>query len=177
MKTLIIGSGNSVLQDLARVNMDDFDYVIAVNKAITLFPRVTHWITLHPENLPSWESLLDEPLAEDCVVVSFDRSKNKVGNRIVYEIDEAFDYLFEGQANSGSSGLYAVKYALERLNSTSVVLAGVPMDPKMCHYSEDEVWIEGESFWNTWVAIGGLLRDSGVRSLSGRTMELLGAPE
>lgn len=176
-KTLIIGSANTVLADLKRVDLKNFDHVIAVNKAILLFPGATHWITLHPENLPSWESSLSEPLPEDCVVVSFKRDKTLTGSRIVYEVDEEFEYLFEGQSNSGSSGLYAVKYALERLNSSSVVLAGVPMDPQMCHYSIDEIWEEGEIFWSTWVAMKDFLIAKNVRSLSGRTMDLLGAPE
>ena len=176
-KTLVIGSANNVLQDMAQVNLTDFDYIIAVNKAILMYPSATHWVTLHPERLPEWETELREPLPEECVVVSFDRKTNLLGCEIRYEVDDTLDYLFPNTCNSGSSGLFAVKYALERLNSDSVVLAGVPMDPILCHYSDSEFWSEGETFWDSWVQVKDLLIDRNVRSLSGRTSKLLGLPD
>lgn len=177
IKTLVVGSANTVLMDISHVDLEEFDHIIAVNRAIFMMPKATHWITLHPERLPEWETELRDPLPEECVVVSFDRQKNILGNRITYEVDETLDYLFPGTANSGSSGLYAVKYSLERLNSDLTVLAGVPMDPIACHYSSDEIWTEGEDFWDSWVRVKDLLIDRNVRSLSGRTSKLLGLPD
>lgn len=178
IKTLVIGNASNVLEDIKKVDLESFDWIISVNRALLLFPTIsTHWITLHPENLPSWETELQEPLPEECVVISFHRERNLLGNRIRYQVDEEFDYLFEGQTNSGSSGLYGVKYSIEKLKSDQTVLVGVPMDPILCHYSDSEFWAEGESFWNTWVNLKNHLIDNGVRSLSGRTKTLLGAPE
>ena len=177
IKTLVIGSADCVLQDLTRLDLTSFNYIIAVNRSILLYPSATHWVTLHPEKLIEWETELRDPLPEECVVVSFDRKQNLLGNRITFQVDDTLDYLFPGCANSGSSGLFAVKYAIEKLRSESTILAGVPMDPINCHYSETEIWTEGETFWDSWVRTKDFLIDNGVRSLSGRTMNLLGLPD
>lgn len=170
MKTLIIGYASNVLDDVAKVKFSDFDYVIAVNRAITLFPKADIWITLHPEYFADWEP---DDLSPETKIVTFDRTRNALGNVIKYEVDEVFPYLFDGQENSGSSGLYAVKYSIEVLNSTETVLAGIPMDPSLPHHGESDPWSTDE-FWETWVNMADHLRSNNVRSLSGRTSELLG---
>lgn len=171
MKTLVIGYAANVLDDMAKVNLDEFDHVIAVNKAITLYPSADVWISLHPEKMHMWSQI-----RVGSKVVSFNKYVNNVGDQIKYEIDEEFPYLFKGQSNSGSSGLYAVKYALEVLRSDEVVLAGVPMDPELSHHDDTDAWKEQwgvEDFWQTWVSMADFLRKKNVWSLSGRTAELL----
>lgn len=171
MKVLIIGSADCLLADMERVNLSDFDKIIAVNKAFLLYPGSDFWITLHPENLQRWKPEGVE--RAKTTVVSFSKTVNTLGNKINYTIDETFPYLFDGQTNSGSSGMYAVKYAMEILKASEIVLAGVPMDPHIGHIDDASAWIEGNEFWQTWENMAWKLRAHNVKSLSGRTADLL----
>lgn len=76
---------------------------------------------------------------------------------------------------SGSSGLYAVKLLMDR-GFRKVVLAGVPMDAAGGHFFDPAEWGEVSSFWQVWLEQLPRLEDK-VKSMSGRTRELLGAPD
>jgi hypothetical protein len=169
MKVLIIGSAECVMDDIKQIDIKSFDKVIAVNKAFNLFPGADIWITLHPEKLKLWSP--NKPM--NAKVITFNKFMNSLGSKINYEIDEEFPYLFDGQESSGSSGLYAVKYAIEVLKSNDITLAGIPMDPDMGHIDNVEKWIEGKIFWETWENMAWKLRAHNVKSLSGRTKFLL----
>jgi len=75
---------------------------------------------------------------------------------------------------SGSSGLYAVKLALEA-GADKVVLAGVPMSAEAAHFFSPEPWQEVGGFIDAWSIVHPRLQHT-VRSMSGWTRERLGAP-
>lgn len=94
----------------------------------------------------------------------------------------ATPYSFASE-KSGSSGLFAAKVALVDLGFDRVVLCGVPMDP-VPHFTGRESWVPRDThgrtsahgFRNSWLAVPQEYRDR-MRSLSGWTRILLGAPE
>jgi hypothetical protein len=85
------------------------------------------------------------------------------------------DYRWPGMTLSGSSGLFAVKAALEVLGADRVVLAGVPMSTDQRHFNKGEPWAKGAPYLDAWRIALPFIRDR-VRSLSGFTRDLLGAP-
>lgn len=75
---------------------------------------------------------------------------------------------------SGSSGLFAVKVALIDLGYEDVVLCGVPMTATP-HFDDNVPWPEVDLFKLGWEQALPQI-DGRVRSMSGWTRELLGAP-
>ena len=74
----------------------------------------------------------------------------------------------------GSSGLFAVKAAIEH-GFDRIVLAGIPMTAEGQHFLRPWSWDEWARFWAAW----GEHREEispYVRSMSGRTRDMLGAP-
>lgn len=155
MRVLVIGSSASARADLSRIDRKDYQLIIGVNQAANEFGPVDVHITLHPEEF----------------------AKCKAAHLVSYKpwplVDEVFDWRWPSlKANSGSSGLYAVKYALQR-KATHVTLAGVSMD--------EQPHFDGRPFkmWNNyrpaWKANLPALKGK-VFSLSGWTAQLLGEP-
>lgn len=164
MRCLVIGGGPEVNEHLSRVNRADFDKVLSMNKTAILYQPVDYHVSLHPNK---W-------------------AKEKVAWFVAHQschapdgtdlVDEVFPYQWpEYPSNSGSSGLYAVKYALERLNADEVVLAGVGID-KAPHVYNNEPWKQATNFQHTWVSVFPRLTGR-VTSLGGWTAELLGQPQ
>lgn len=127
--------------------------VVAVNQAGVYYPyRVDHWATLHPENLPHWM-----------------RQRAIRGRSVDVEVwaDPVPGW------ETGSSGLHAVKCALDR-GYAPVVLCGVPMDSG-AHFHDASPWPVADEHWPTWLDRANEMRGR-VFSMSGRTRDLLGAP-
>lgn len=155
MKVLVIGSGNNVEEELSMIDRGDFDKIIGVNKAAILFGPVDIHVSLHPDVYAK---------LKQGYFVSFVQ---------IQGVDEVFDYVWpNSDGKSGSSGLYAVKYALERLHADSVVLAGVGMDTSPHVYNNCN-WRQAEVFRHTWGEVASRLIGK-VTSLGGYTAELLG---
>ena len=84
--------------------------------------------------------------------------------------------------SGGSSGMLAVQVALH-LGCTKIVLCGIPM-VQAPHFLESQeftpettVWRESDLHWRAWVRVQAQGWFEGkVRSMSGRTRELFGAP-
>lgn len=75
----------------------------------------------------------------------------------------------------GSSGMLCVVVALE-LGCDRIILAGVPMDKMAGHYDNPKPWMEARQYHSAWERA--LPRFAGrVRSMSGWTRQLLGAPD
>lgn len=159
MKVLVIGCGQNVRSELDQIDRADFDKVIGVNRAAELFGPVDIHISLHPAIYAK---------KKQAYFVSFVPMPG---------VDEVFDYVWpEAKSDdghrSGSSGLYAVKYALERLDCQQVVLAGVGMDSAP-HVYNNCAWKQAEGFRHTWEKVYPRLAGK-VVSLGGFTRELLG---
>ena len=87
------------------------------------------------------------------------------------------DQFFEGQTDSGSSGLFAVKAALVDFKFDRVLVAGMPMDEERGHVgSKDRPWRGCMRHRAGWEQAMPHLRGR-VFSMSGWTKEQLGGIE
>lgn len=152
MSVLVIGSGHGVEKELAQIDRESFDTIIGVNRAAILYGPVDIHCSLHPED--------------------FARVKagHFVSHREYPGVDEVFPCLWRKGGNSGSSGLYAVKYALRVLDSQDITLAGVGMEGPHIYNPSD--WAAARIFQKTWVEVADELRGK-VTSLGGWTARLL----
>lgn len=155
MKVLVIGSGYTVERDLAQVDRSAFDKVIGVNAAAAAYGPVDVHVTLHPEKY-----------AEK-------KAAYLVTNRPYRNANAHLSCLWTRGGNSGSSSLFAVKYALEVLKADYVLLAGVPMEG--AHFNRPSNWDAAKIFRKTWKEQVGQLKGK-VYSLSGWTARLLNGP-
>jgi len=161
---------------------DDEGY-IAVNDAGTIFPRdLTAWCTLHRAFLKDWRRRrnLHGYTAPGKLFSTLGPNDKPPPNSTVRYIEP----FFEGQTHSGSSGLFAVKVALEELGFGRVILCGVPMMPTPHFFksSQDHAldngeygWRDAESYRQGWLEALPAMKGR-VFSMSGWTKELLGAP-
>lgn len=149
----MIGSGANVERELVMVDRADFDVVLGVNRAAMLYGPVDYHVSLHPEQ---YAPVKVAPL---------------VAHRKARHVDIVHDCLWRRGGNSGSSGLFAVKFALERLGASCVTLAGVGMDYAPHVYNALD-WPQAEMFQRTWREVAPQLRGN-VVSLGGWTAELL----
>ena len=149
---------------------DWWDIVVAANDIGSHWPRkLDAWCTLHPEKMGGWRDAREEngyPPATEHVARH---------GRNGPSIDRTFRHPFR----NGSSGLLAVAAAMD-LGATKIVCCGVPMT-RSPYFADSAVHHEGKIFagadshWKEWLRHANSL-DGIVKAMSGRTMELLGAP-
>ncbi len=149
---LIIGSGHNVERELATVDRSSFSAVIGVNRAAILYGPVDYHVTLHPEIYAKKKA---------AYMVAWKAGKG---------VDEVLPFRWPGCHHSGSSGLYAVKFALEVLVAENVTLAGIGMDGP--HVYNDRDWPQAQQFQKDWIKVLPTLKGR-VTSLGGWTKELL----
>lgn len=139
------------------------DLVIACNDAGVTYPgRLDGWATLHHEKFQQWRErrrgngdyrafiIKAWPRCEDCELVK--------------------------ERWPGSSGLYAAQVALDAFGASGVVLCGVPLTMSGRHFFDRSTdWIDAENYRRGFQAALPEIRDP-MRSMSGWTRELLGAP-
>lgn len=152
MHILCIGSGPTTAADIASA-AGPFDRVIATNCAATRH-RADIQISLHPHKFAREKSA---PW-----FVSFHQ---------IPGVDEVFPWTWHGLDRAGSSGLFAVGYALCRLNASHVTLAGIGLDVAPHEWGGPD-WIAAMKFRQTWCAALPLLKGR-VTSMSGWTRQLL----
>lgn len=157
MKALVIGSGPTVVDDLwaARLLFTP-DLVVGINQAALMHGPVDLHVTLHPEEF----------------------AHRKVGRMVSHKALKGVDEIFEphterGVVNSGSSALYAVRYLLSK-RATHIVLCGVPMTAEP-HDFGGAAWKAAQQYQPAWRQMHKRISPY-VRSMSGWTRELLGAP-
>lgn len=157
MKALIIGSGPGVVDDLwlAR-QLFTPDLVIGINQAALMHGPVDLHVTLHPEEF------------------AHRKAARMVAHKMLRGVDEFLEHTARGCVNSGSSGLYAVRVARELKNCTRIVLAGVPMTVEP-HDFGGAPWKAARTFQQAWKQSKDQIKPY-VRSMSGWTRDLLGAP-
>lgn len=144
-------------------------WIVAANDVGSHLSVLHHWVTLHPEKMRKWEK---------------DRRDNghpteyiRWGRRIHPDLD-----LQAKSWGGGSSGLLAVAVAVDKLGAERVVLCGTPLN-RTPHFDESTVhptgktWSSANSHWRVWTkdTVKARLKDR-VRSMSGRTRDLLGEP-
>lgn len=174
MKALVLGGGAGVFEEVAETEVqfgpDWWDIVVAANDVACHWPRrLDAWCTLHPEKLGAWRETREangHPPATEHVA-----RHGKGGPAIDRTIRHPF--------RNGSSGLLAVAVAMD-LGATRIVCCGVPME-RTAYFAESTVHPDGKVFngadshWKQWQRHAARL-DGKVKSMSGRTRTLLGAP-
>lgn len=165
---LVLGGGKGVWAEAGEaLSLFSPSLVVAVNDIGVFWPgRIDIWATLHPEKLADWRNARRArclpPAAEH------------VAHEGQASVDRVQTYIWPGMNASGSSGLYAVKLALEA-GAERVILAGVPMTTEAAHFFAASPWGEREGFIDAWRIAMPRIADK-TRSMSGWTQEILGAP-
>lgn len=165
---LILGGASSVWTDSAKA-LDLFrpDLTIAVNDMIGAWAgNLDIAATLHPEFLHRWlnerrRNGFNEPQ-------TWAHKASGPNGKVEARIDRTTDDW------GGSSGLFAVKVALE-CGCDRIVLAGVPMSADGAHFFDPAKWEEANAYHKAWLNHQAELAPF-VRSMSGQTKEWLGFP-
>ena len=169
---LILGGADCVWEDMeAAQALGTFDATIAINDVLAYYDGpIDYAVSLHPQKYVIWMKERDRKDFQkpDCFVAF--AGYPEAG---CYPIDLVIDYKWPGMGTSGSSGLFAIKLAIDR-GFTKIVLCGIPMTPAP-HFFDGKEWGQVEQFWPTWKLMINHFSDQ-TRSMSGRTMELLGTP-
>lgn len=164
MKTaIVLGAGGKALGELAEARaLAPGAILVAVNVAITKCRGADAFCTLHPEKAHTWEPQAYPMPGE---TYSSDTSKDWRPKHLVPE------------RWGGTSGLYAVQMALERMDCDRVILAGVPMNADAQSLYGPGAWGQGhvKTYRDGWLRAFPRIVDR-VRSVSGWTRELLGYP-
>lgn len=174
-RALVVGSGPRVWQDVeAATQLSAWDAIYITNRAgVHWSDGHFIWVTLHPDRISKWrhERQQLERHSDYEIVVPLEIMRVKTPYRCVayqWRIDE------RRATPSGSSGLFAVKVALDD-GADRVVLAGMPMSFEP-HFDGTASWPAGSMFRKGWIAAFQFYSRS-TRSISGGwTQELLGLP-
>ncbi len=159
---IILGGASSVLSDytMARQLAGMF-HIIAVNDMIAEFhDRIQCAASLHVDKLRGWlNQRAYRKLNAPTQVWSTQR------NEVVTHVTEDW---------YGSSGLFAIRVAVE-LGYQKIILCGVPMQTDANHILRKIPWRDCDRFQSVWKYRQRQMGDR-VRSMSGYTRDLLGAP-
>lgn len=175
-RAIVLGCSSNVWQEYeAALKLFEPDTVYCVKLAGVHWQGGRfNWVGLHPEFCDDYEAQrasngyhsdyeIVAPLATE---VGTHGAKGRVSRRV--------SYLFKACTKSPSSGAYAAKVAIED-GHDKVVLAGVPMVAEAGHFTRQADWKQCNTFLKGFEEyaphFGGR-----VRSLSGWTQKLLGAP-
>jgi hypothetical protein len=171
---LILGGASEVWDDVlaweALYGRQWDGLVIAANDVGAHWPRdLHHWVSLHPTKYKRWKALREQNQLP-AGAITWGR---ELDPREPQKSDNIRLPWF-----GGSSGLFAIQVAQE-LECTRVILCGIPMT-QTPHFGETGEcfapnWLQSNSHWRVWPRYSERLI-GWVKSMSGRTRELLGAP-
>lgn len=169
---LVLGGAACVHDDIIAYT-GPVDGVVAANDAGTITEQLDGWVSLHPQYWlkKGWLASRAAKGHPPAPLYTHDMRRAPEG-----AIET--EYCFPGQEHSGSSGMFAAKVALIDLGFDRVVLCGVPMS-QMAHFTGETHW-DGTShvpnrYLKRWALIPQEYMDR-IRSMSGATRDLLGAP-
>ena len=169
---LILGGAACVWEDMeAAQALGHYDATIAINDVLEYYDgEIDYAVSLHPQKYAEWMKERDRKdfSTPKCFV-----AYTGFHSANAHKIDLIIPFLWPGQAKSGSSGLFAVKVAIDQ-GFKKIVLCGIPMDLRPHFFSAKE-WTASDGFWKAWPAMADHFKTE-TRSMSGRTQELLGAP-
>jgi len=173
---LVLGGARCVWDDLERAKqIGSYDAVVAVNDMLAHYSgEVEIFATLHIEKAAQWIVERGDKGFPPAKIIAGHKGHiwEALPNRM--QPDYRTDYRWPGMSASGSSGLFAVKVALEH-GFDKVVLCGVPMQAEQAHFFDAKPWDEVKSFTDAWTVALPYIKDF-TRSMSGYTRELLGEP-
>jgi hypothetical protein len=174
VRALVLGGADSVWNDVAAseqtLGCDWWDVVVAANDIGVAWPRtLDHWCSLHPNKLERWRTERTKRALPGPAVTWTKKGKRCRG------VDREVTHRFGG----GSSGLLTVSVA-RAVGADRIVLCGVPMT-KTGYFKESTEhrhprnFSSADAHWRKWRLHAEELSGY-VRSMGGRTRELLGAP-
>ena len=175
-RVLVIGRAATVWDELAAAReLSRFDALVVINVVgRDIKEPFDHWVSYHPELFRLWmekRRVAGLPLYPQVKLWS---GRSRSGKKLGYKLNLPlpFDHV---EMWGGSSGLLATVVALRRLEATHVVLCGVPM-MSTARMDDSTNWRLDEvtAYRGDWVKEAPRL--TRVRSMSGWTQELLGAP-
>jgi hypothetical protein len=164
MIALVLGCAENVWADAASIlSRCTPDAVFAVKDMIARWPlRIDYGVTLHPDRTD--EYMRDRNRRNwPCNFSVWSHRRHT--SMTVHKVTPDW---------AGSSGLFAVKIALEE-GFDGVVLAGVPMEAEFGHVRRHQTWGAAKTFRNGWLHRVDQLKPH-VRSMSGWTREIFGEP-
>jgi hypothetical protein len=174
MKTaLIFGRAKGVWEEVAAAKkLCKFTYTLAVGPVAIDYPgEIDAWVWFHTE------------LFEDCALRRAKKGHPPARSYWSCQRQGVVTPYHAGAPTvqtvkwneGGSSGLVAIVVAQRALKVDRTVLAGIPMTAEGGQYDTPKSWVEAEKHRRPWEQNLPMLADS-VRSMSGWTQELLGAP-
>jgi hypothetical protein len=168
-KCLVLGSANCLFDDVDRaLDMAEFDGVVACKGAgLAWTGTLEAWVSLHPARLP-------DDIAERRRLGYPDAGRT-YGHCPTSGVSHDLPYLFDNCKTSGSSGLFAVKVAMEEFGYDRLVLCGIPMQREYGRLDNKQMWAGSRLFMRGWEEAMPHIKNS-VRSMSGWTKALLGEP-
>lgn len=171
---VVLGSGSTLWQDYLKIYERHKGHYMAVNRVILDFPGILkHAVSAHPYALVMFTLLRRFYYAEQPHVHTHSCNIHDEESYETHLIPQSLwdfpDYYH------GSSTLTGVLAALV-MGYDQIILAGVPMDGK--GYYNNPLWLNphGEMFMKDWEKANAKCFHGKVKSLSGNTRELLGAP-
>jgi hypothetical protein len=166
----VLGSARCAWADLAASPYQQAP-TIAANVAGCFAPRLLHWVSMHREIFPACMPLRRLTLSED--------HKNRLGRGPVIthawrKHGELVDFVWLSEIVPDTSGCLAAMLALH-FGYDPIVLCGVPLDDAGRFHAPHDERRSYPPANGTWAW---LQREHGprLRSMSGRTRELFGAP-
>lgn len=159
---LLLGFAAGLFDDLAALGPIDAD-VMAVNGAGLVVGALDHWVSLHPDQLAAFARRR--------------AAAGLVGGFTTWSPDPGpgIDRVTTDVERFGTSSLYAVRIALHRLGYQRVILAGVPFEDGQPYVGGAAIPRPLIGHRTAWRQARPEMADR-VRSLSGWTRSLLGAP-
>jgi hypothetical protein len=169
---LILGRAATVWNEIeAAKKLADFDVVIAINRMARDYKQpFQHWVSYHPDLFPLWTRERLEPLPSGLMYWSGVYKGQRLGD--AKRLKLPIQYC---KYSGGSSGMLAIKVAIDGLGLDRIVLAGIPMDDSP-RYDDKTPWREADAYWLTWMSEKPWMAGR-VRSMSGRTSKFLGLPD
>lgn len=167
LEAIVCGSGRGLWDDLARLQLGRRD-VVAVNFGGSHLPViVTHWCSLHHDQLKHWVGLRSLMYPDNAGIITHSITRA-----------EGVDHVWAPEnGGGGCSGLFAAMVGLW-LGYSRVILCGVPEDGNGHFYDPPRSAgtysnIGAESAWRY---AADRIFQGRVKSLSGLTRTILGEP-
>lgn len=173
---LVLGGAGNVWDDVeAALKLGTYAGAVACNDIGAAWPgKLDAIVSLHAEKLGMWAERRRRAgyvLPERILTHHQARS-----GRIPPAVTGTTEFKFPGQIETGSSGLFALKVALDDCGFDRAVLCGVPMQMMPGHFFDASPWDGANAHKLGWNQALPIIKNR-ARSMSGWTAELLGSPD
>lgn len=179
---VVLGSARCIWDDMAKIDFSKVE-VIAVNDMIVHYKgELHHAVSLHPEEPPLWKQLR---WTNGCdsgghIYTHSHRYPSHIKHpNGEFKAEHGLDFIWELEGGrGGSSGLFACMIGLA-LGYDKIILAGIPLDGNGHFFDppgkETTQFLAQNITWE-WENANEKYFKGRVKSLSGRTKDVLGYP-